>query len=1380
MVDRSSIESEVLDTLLPAPLAQVLRQPAPPPASVAEACTRLEAALAALVPFVPAPVVEAQLAHPGRISGLSITGTIVFAELSGFTALSSKLALAGRQGSEETSAIANRLVAALLEEIYARGGGLIKFGGNTLTAFFDAGQLGSGHAALACAAALAMHKRMADFAAVPTSSGPFQLRLRIAVHSGKVFAVEVGDRSHTELIVTGRAVNRVAVALESATPGEIIVSDETISALGEARAQPKVTGLYVLQRLAAEPARPPASTPAWQPGPPGIATLSALLQRIHVLQPYVPHGLPGRFVRVDTAGGEFRPVTVLFANFYAFSRLLALLELPALMAQDMAIVGRVLDTYYTRTQQIIHRYGGSINKVDMAIFGDRLMALFGAPTAHEDDPARAVRAALAIRAALDTTNQEIAALLRAWTAAHPDQRSLLRVVNLTLRQRIGIASGVVFAGIVGTPQRHEYTVIGETVDLAARLMVAAGDGDVLLTSRTHRAVRQVLEAEQLPQALTLPGFAQPVPVFRALRERGAGDRAADGSPRPAPLIGRQAELGRLLSLARQALTLGADAGRIVALAGDAGTGKSRLAEEALRALLNLLPDVMVVRDTCQSYEQTTPYALIARLLRNVLHGAAASSRDAQAMAVWQQLEELVPTWSRFAPLLSPLLDLPLPETDLTLALSPEQRRDRLHDLVVMLFFALARRRPLVLLIDDLHWADASSQALVRRLADELPGQPLLLLLIYRPTPELATPWCELAHCARIELGELAPADSEALLAALLEGSLPAELRPLIERTQGTPFFLEEMVRYLLESGALQRDRGGTWRCVRPIDSSAVPAQVEQLITARLDRLDEDARELVQIAAVIGQRFSERLLAAVGLQHANLSERLAALLASALFVPDEGAAHAAYHFKHALIRDVAYASLLFARRRELHARVAAALEQMSGARPEEHRAVLAHHLLHAGQFDRAFPQFVQAAQQAQARYAHSEACALYEAALAIAPWRERGAGPADLVAAGGLYENLGDVQALIDNYAGARASYERALELLEQSDSSDRRIQRAALQRKIGSTYEHQGDLEPALRWLRRASDTIAAAPPLAAALEHARILSDLGWVHFRQGDLDNAQRALEQALALIAPLDAHDEQARIHNRLGGVAYTRGDLVRAQHYVERSLAASERSGNLVDQARALLNLGSLTANRGLIADSIRSYLQAIEINERIGSRRMLAISANNIGWTLYDNGEYHQARQYLIQALDLTAETRDNYLHMIAACNLGRVLTALGEWRAAETSLRHSLAIARRLELPAEQLDCLVALAELALQRGDLNAALQEHQHALALIADTGSVEYGRFQRLEARLAHAAGDNTRAIQLLTDNEALFARLQNVPELERTRKLLAEIAGRAKSV
>ncbi len=1354
-------------------LATALRQPEPSPQTIAEACAQLDAVLGGLLPFVPPPVVDVRLSHPSldRLHGMYLTGTVVFADLSGFTALVSQFATTGRAGSEEVSALLNRLFAALLEEIYQRGGGLIKFGGDTLTVFFDAARLGGGHISLACAAALAMQARMAEFAMVPTSKGPFRLQLRIAVHHGTVFAAEVGDGSHTELVVTGRAINRVVVAHEGTAPGEVILSEETLRALEGARAQKKMTGLHRLRSLAVEPPHPPAPPALWRPGPPSIATLKNLLRQIDLLHPYVPHNLPRRFASVKMAGGEFRPVTVLFASFYAFSKLLALLELPASIERDPAIVRQVLNTYYLRTQQVIYHYGGSINKVDMATFGNRLMVLFGAPTAHEDDPVRAVRAALELRAALDAINYEITTLLRDWVEQHPEQQALLRVANVALRQRVGIARGNVFAGIVGTPQRHEYTVMGETVNLAARLLASANNNDILLSSLTHRAVRQIVEVQPLPP-LALEGFAQPVPVFRALGRRTISARASDALRYTTPLIGRQLELERLRDLGHQALRSEDSPGRVVTIVGDPGVGKSRLADEALRAVHTAIPETMLMREACQGYEQTVPYVVVARLLRQLLQVPPDESLRAQAALVQQQVEDLLPTWSRFAPLLGPLLNLPLADSDITQALAPEQRRDRLHDLVLMLCFALAGRQPLALVLDDVQWADASSLALVEQLALSLAGRPLLLLLIYRPASDLAEPWCALSHCTAIPLGELARADSEALLRALLDGDLPAELRPLAERVHGTPFYLEETVRYLLESGALERDSSGAWVCTRPIDNGTVPAQVEQLIMARLDRLPDDARALLQIASVLGQHFSEELLASVSQQRNFLPQRLGTLLDAAMLLPDERGLRDGYRFKHAVIRDVTYGSMLFARRRELHEHVAATIEYLGAAQSAEQRMALAQHYLHAQQWDHAFPLFLEAAQHSQARYANREALALYELALAITPWHSRREGPPDIENALVLHENLGDVLTLTGNYPGAREHYQRLLGLLEEAGDEQYRARRAALLRKIGSTYENQGELDQAMDWLTQADEMIAPAD--AAMLEHARVLSDIGWVYFRRSDLDLAQKYLEQALGRIGEDEANDERARILNRLGGVAWTRGDMGLAQRFVEQTLVESERSGNLEGQANALNNLGLIAESQGHLADSIRHSLLSMEVNERVGSKRNLAITGINIGWAFYTLEEYQQGCTYFAEAIKHAVEVRDVYHQMRALRSLGYALAALEHWEAAEKSVRQSQTIADHLHLSAEQLEGYVALAEIAFQQGQVDSAIREYQQGRGLPINGDSEEYAKLQRLEAKIALVQGDTARAVELLTANEALFTHLQNVPEAERTRKLLAQIS------
>jgi predicted ATPase len=1066
-------------------------------------------------------------------------------------------------------------------------------------------------------------------------------------------------------------------------------------------------------------------------------------------------------------------VTILFANFYAFSKLLSLLELPASIEHDPSLVGRVLDIYYTRTQSIVHRYEGTINTISMATAGDRLMVLFGAPTGHEDDPARAIEAALELRAALPQINREAAALVREWISAHPQQRSLLQVIRGGIRQSVGVGSGPVFAGLLGTPERHGYTVIGRTVGLAAKLLATAGPDDVLLAAATYRGVRHLVDVDALPP-LVLEGHHTPVPIYRVVRKRSSASPRSDARRHSAPLAGRAAELAQLLNLAQHALQPGADAGQVVALVGEAGIGKSRLAKEALERIAASTPSAGLIRATCQSYEQFTPYAPIARLLRQALGIMPASDPEVEAQKVQQQLTHRVPTWSRFAPLLGSLLHLPLAETELTQALTSEQRRDRLHDLVVAILLAIPPSQSRVLVVDDLHWADASSLAIIDRVSIELAGHPLLLLLVYRPSPAQPEPWHETEHSNVVRLGELARSESEALVRSLLDGAPPVELWPLIDHTQSTPFFLEETVHYLLETGMLRRNSEGRWVYARPTGDLAIPTQIEQLLLGRIDRLPEAMRMLLEVAAVIGPQFSARLLGTVVTQYGIPGGRLGELIDAGLIVPHESAAEGLYQFGHALVHDVVYGTILFARRREMHHQVAAAIEQEYVDQLDDWRGLLAHHYLRAEQFDRAFPHFLAAAQQARARFANNEALAFYEQALATAPWREQSDGPRDIEQAAQLHEHIGDLLALTGNSVDARWNYEWTLRLLEANDAELYTLRRAALQRKVGRTYESQGNFESALSWFLRAEQTLATAESSRPiVVERARILSDTGWIYFRTGDLEQAQQHLEHALADLRSHTIQDEQASILNRLGGISWTRGDMEQAQHYVEQSLEASQQIGDLTGQGQALNNLGILTESQGRSEDSIRYGLQAMEINERIGSRRDLAMNAINVGWAFYNLEEYLQAREYFTQALEYASAVRDNYHQMLALLNIGRTLTALGQSDAAERAIEQSQFLAAQLHLPAQQLDGYVALATLALQRGDQDAALRELNEARRCATDVECEEFGRFQRLEAQLAFAQGRGEEAMQLLSATEALFIRLHNIPEAERTRKLLAQV-------
>ncbi len=1225
-----------------------------PPTVLAGACARLRTELQALSAFLPAPIVHEQFIDPlpGRVRGAIWQGSLLFADLSGFTALSAAFATLGKQGAEEISSIITRLFSALTDELHTHHGALLKFGGDAITAFFPASELGALHPQRASQAALAMQQRMQAFAALRTRAGSFSLRLRIGVHSGQVFAAQVGDASHVELVVSGRNVNRVALAQEIAEPGEVVISEDTATHLAQAALEPRQAGFSRLHQLDAPPPPAPAPAPSWTSGRDDLAELEGLAQRIAALRPYLPYGLPRRFLEPDEGAlesGEFRPVTVLFANFFPFSQALELL------GDDVETAVQVLNAYYRRAQEVIHRYGGIVNKVDLATYGDKLMALFGAPSAHEDDPERAVRAALALQAACDAANQEIAELLKAAGISDTTLSGRQPVFD-GLRQRIGLNTGVVFAGRVGSAYRHEYTVMGQHVNLAARLMAAADVGAVILSPATRKAVEHQIAVRELP-AVALKGITEPVPLAQALyaHEVTQSVRRDLGH---ATLVGREEEFQTLLSEARAALH---GRGRVLALLGEAGAGKSRLIADALHTLVLRsldpaadLPPFLPFSVECQSYEQSTPYALIRELLRQFFSGH--DTLD----ALTRRVNALVPELVRFAPLLGDLLGTPFQDTPLTAALTPQQRHDRAQELVEALVLAQAQRQPLLLICDDLHWADASSLELLGRLARQARHAALLLILSYRADPPIPEPWTALAHCTRLLIGELTPSDTAALVAALLQDVPPPELLTLVEKTQGNPFFVEEVIHSLIEAGVLARNGNG-WRLTRPVEETLVPDSIEGVITARLDRLEERSREVLQVAAVVGRRFAYPVLAGIVNQRDTLLDLLGQLSEADLILAEQIERNLAYLFKQALTRDVAYEAILYARRRELHRRVVHRIEELHAARLDEQLALLAHHALQAEDWPRAFAFHLRAGRLAQARYANHEAIALYQRALLIAPQLESspesrelciGSRPGGQPGIGAqiveLYERLGWVYALVGEYDTALERYGAALDLLiAQADTPSGDLVR--LHHHIAQVYEKRAAFDTAFEWLERGIDQADHND-----VELARCYLLGAGIYQRQGRYTEAIEWAERGLAVAEQQRQLRDMAHAYYLTCGIYKRLGQHRAAVEVGQKSLALYEELGDLAGQADAHNNLANVFTEIGQWQAAVAHCQAALEFKEKVGDVHGVAVLTNNLGDLMRQMGEFDRAMRHFRVALGQFEALGSQYAIAVLNMNIGSV------------------------------------------------------------------------------------------------------------------------------
>ncbi len=1237
-------------------------------------------------------------------------GALLFADLSGSTALAEQMSRHGREGSEQITAVLNGLFATLIGVIERFGGDLIAFGGDALlVAFTD-----TGHARTAVEAALALQEALHDFRHPVLLALQQPIHLHIGVEQGALWFLSVGHTTTRHATVTGGCVSRTVQAEMQAGPGELVLGP----ACAAATATP---GTLLPGGFLRVTAAPPAALPAPASEPPQYhhspaRAIPQLLHDLERLRPYLPEAVLARVIsdpqrpRIEA---ELRPVTVLFAHVDEV--------VPALAQVPPEELLVIIDTIVTFVQTTVERYGGVLNKLDIAERGIKMMSLFGAPIAYEDHAARAGLAALAIREGL--------AAIAAQAGAGQ------------LQLRAGLNTGTVFAGNVGSETRQEYTVMGDTVNVAARVMSAAPWGEVWCSAATATASRGRLALGE-HASVAVRGKSEPLELAQ-VRGEWQQHNFDTGA-----LVGREPEQATLAAALEAA---SAGRGSVLRIIGEAGVGKSRLvAALVAQAEARQVP---VITAACFAYTETMPYAAWGEWLKCYCDFAPGEPDATRVAKLHTTLEAAEPGLGQWLPLLADILRLDVPDSALTRAIEPQLRQTR----IIELFEALIRASsatPIVMLFEDMHWMDAASLELWQRVAPQVAPRPLLMIAAHRP--DVAP-----NDGARIiHLHELS-ADQSRTLAESLGASAHLgehELATLVARAGGNPLFLRELIRAVVEDGQ------------RPDE---LPDSLNGLLLARIDRLDEASRGVLRIASVIGQRVPFGVLRSV---HSADQQALVRMLTR---LDDEELTHLeresperVYAFRHALIQEVAYQSMLYSRRRELHGRIGQYLEQQHATQIEEYVGLLAHHYRFSDDQEKAVVYLLRAGDAARAIFANEEAIQYYRwaiEALQDAP---------DDLRRGEAHESLGDVLATIGRYEAALAEYGAVL-----GDSAATTAMQQRAHRKHGSTCEKQGLYDAAMRSLET-----AAACATGDALETALIAADVALVHRRRGSYDAAITAIEQGLAAIsaASSDARRDQieARLHSELGGIHGMRGEYPRARHHFERSLTLRALNDDLPGMAASHNNLGYLWQLQSQYARALEEYTRASAIAERINLRFMIIFASNNAASSLISMCRYTEARSFSSRALELARSLGDRQNTALAHDTLGAIAYQLGDYadslihyhtalaihhdlgssyqqanalmnsaltylaqhrfQQAHTTATQALEQASRLHANRLIAESLNVLAEVELARGNAPIALQYAEQATTLCRTlTSHADLAMALMLLGRAQHATGEPYRA-------------------------------------
>ena len=876
--------------------------------------------------FLPRKIVLSKILEERFVSE-TFDATLLFADIFGFTTMSEKLARLGKEGAEEVNKIINSFFEQLINIVYKWNGDIYRFSGDAFLAFFKEENLVPPSSQRAINASHEILKFLKEHPVINTKAGRFKIKIHIGLTKGRVYFQDL----QKNYFLGGQIVNDLMNLIEFAGPWEIVVNPVIKNELSDIIFRPKGNvWKYVSMRK--------------KPAPPKIEIaelpLRIIKNKSEIFEDYIPEWLLKRILlnpHFDHKDGEHRNVAIAFLHFSGIR-----------YDKNLKEAQKKLSHFYYIVNECIKKYDGWINSIDVYKDSERILAIFGFPQACEDEEKRAVLFAYEI-------------------LNHPELRGL--------KLKAGINFGSVFAGPVGNEIRREYTILGDAVNITARLASKALNHTVLVTEPIFNKTFGLFDYEFCGEQ-EYKGKKKKIETYRLIKKKEikkeALKRWLSESER---IIGREKEIKEIKNLLNLCLQ---GKGQILAITGEPGIGKSRLVHELVK--LSEKAGYQTFQGNCISYGSSFSYHPWAQILTDFFGIFPEDSIEVRARKIKEKSLAFNKKIVDWLPIIGEVMGVSFPETPLTKYLDAKIKKQRIFDIVFDFMKFISKSKPVNIVIEDFQWADSASAELVNYIGRNIEDKPILLTLVYRPLKKREE-FMEKKWTTELHLKELSKDESIELVKNLLNiRDIPEDLKEVvIEKSQGNPFYIEELIKSLIEQGYVVEERD-TWKFKGDLKRIELPDTVEAVILSRIDRLDLQEKDVLQTASVLGREFDEFLLEGIYPNPRILKKILKNLERVDLIKFEKSDRESKYFFKHILTREVAYGTLSFARKQELHRKIGEFIEADLKDRKEEFLGLLSYHFYAGGDYEKALLYSVEAGERAKKIYANEEAIEFFTRAI----------------------------------------------------------------------------------------------------------------------------------------------------------------------------------------------------------------------------------------------------------------------------------------------------------------------------------------------------------------------------------------------------------------